>query len=66
MFTLIKMISTRELLLQQAPSLTASFLIANVFYKFGSFALECVAFLGTWYVFDAAVNLVRGKFRNEA
>jgi hypothetical protein len=66
MFTLIKMISTRELLLQQAPSLTASFLIANVFYKFGSFALECVAFLGTWYVLDAAVNLVRGKFSNEA
>ena len=66
MFTLIKMISTRELLLQQAPSLSASFLIANVFYKFGSFALECVAFLGTWYVLDAAVNLVRGKFWNEA
>lgn len=66
MFTLIKMISTRELLLQQAPSLSASFLIANVFYKFGSFALECVAFLGTWYVLDAAVNLVRGKFGNEA
>ncbi len=66
MFTLIKMISTRELLQQQAPSLTASFLIANVFYKFGSFALECVAFLGTWYVLDAAVNLVRGLFRSEA
>ena len=66
MFTLIKMISTRDLLLQQAPSLTASFLIANVFYKFGSFALECVAFLGTWYVLDAAVNLIRRSFRKAA
>ena len=65
MFTLIKMISTRELLLQQAPSLSASFLIANVFYKFGSFALEGVAFLGTWYILDAALNFARGIFKSE-
>ena len=66
MFTLIKMISTRELLQQQAPSLAASFLIASTLYKFGSFALECVAFLATWYVIDGAVNFVRGLFKSEA
>lgn len=26
--------------------------LADVFYKFHSFTLECVAFLATWFVFD--------------
>ncbi len=34
---------------QEAPLLAAAFAIAEVFYKFGSFAIECLAFLVTWY-----------------
>lgn len=33
-------------------SLLAAFAIASVFYRFGSFALECVAFLLTWAAID--------------
>ena len=36
--------------------LVVSFVIASVFYKFGSFALEAVAFLATWFVLDAVVE----------
>jgi hypothetical protein len=35
-----------------------SFVIAELFYKFHSFTLECVAFLVTWFVLDAALHLL--------
>lgn len=34
------------------PALFLAFGIAEFFYKFKSFALECVAFLATWLVID--------------
>lgn len=40
-------------------SLVASWVIAEVFYKFHSFTLECLAFLATWFVVDAAATGVR-------
>lgn len=33
-------------------SLVSAFAIATFFYKFGSFALECLAFLATWSLID--------------
>lgn len=33
-------------------TLIAAFAIASVFFRFGSFALECVAFLATWSALD--------------
>ncbi len=33
-------------------SLVVAFAIATFFYKFGSFALECLAFLATWSLLD--------------
>ena len=38
------------------PGLLLAFLIAELFYKFHSFALECGAFLLTWLVIDIAVD----------
>lgn len=64
MYTLIRSISSRQLLLEQAPTLLVSFFIAETFYKFHSFTLECVAFLTTWYVLDAAVNSLRKLFKH--
>ena len=37
---------------QEAPFLAAAFVVAELFYKFGSFSLECLAFLATWYAFS--------------
>ena len=63
MFTLMRSIPVRQLLLQQAPALVASFVIAEAFYKFHSFSLECIAFLATWYVLDLLLSLASGAFR---
>lgn len=56
MFQLIRALSSQDLAARQAPVLGVSFVIASVFYKFGSFALEAVAFLATWFVLDALVE----------
>ncbi len=53
MFELIRSTSPRQLLARQAPALAGSLLIAELFYKFGSFTLECLGFLATWFVLDA-------------
>jgi hypothetical protein len=60
MYTLFRSLSLRTLLTTQAPSFLLSFGIAEFFYKFHSFTLECLAFLATWFVVDAAVT----GFRN--
>lgn len=59
MYTLTRVLPVRRLLTEQLPALGAAFIIAELFYKFHSFALECVAFLATWYVFDVIISLVR-------
>ena len=59
MYMLIRSLSFRQLLLEQAPTLGAALIIAELFYKFHSFTLECVAFLATWYVLDAAVQFLQ-------
>ena len=63
MYTLMRSLPLSRLLREQLPSLTAAFLIAETFYRFRSFALECLAFLATWFVIDAVVSLVAGRLR---
>ena len=53
MFELIRSTSLRQLLTRQTPALLGSLVIAELFYKFGSFTLECLGFLATWFVLDA-------------
>jgi hypothetical protein len=38
--------------------LVASIVIAEMFYKFHSFSLECLAFLATWYVLSAVQKII--------
>jgi hypothetical protein len=59
MYTLLRSVPISNLLAMQAPALLASFIIAEVFYKFKSFTLECLAFLVTWFVIDALLSLGR-------
>jgi hypothetical protein len=54
MYELMRYTLMHKLLPQQIVSGGAAFLIANAFYKFHSFGLECIAFLATWYVLDFA------------
>ena len=48
MFTLFRLLPLRRILTEQAPILIAAWAIAETFYKFHSFTLECAAFLATW------------------
>jgi hypothetical protein len=57
-YQLIHNLTASELFKRQAPVFLVAFLIAEFFYKFKSFALECIAFLVTWYVLDALIQLV--------
>jgi hypothetical protein len=51
------------LLIEQLPALLIAFLIAERFYKFHSFTLECAAFLATWFVIDVVVQSGRRLFQ---
>ncbi len=59
MYTLIKSIPFLRLIAEQVPALGISFLLAEIFYKFQSFTLECLAFLVTWYIADFVIQSVR-------
>lgn len=42
-------------------TITVSFVIAEMFYKFGSFAIEAAAFLGTWYALRLIARTLIGR-----
>ena len=50
MYTLVNKLGIRVFFATELPSLALSWIIAEVFYKFGSFTLETGAFLVTWYL----------------
>ena len=66
MYSLLRSQSFKGLIATQLPSFGLAFLIAELFYKFKSFALECLAFLVTWYVLDWAWSRLRGAFAGNA
>ncbi len=59
MYRLFRTLTFRQLMLEQAPALGGSLLMAEVFYKFHSFLLETAAFLGTWFVLDLTLRAIR-------
>ena len=66
MFSLLKDLGIRVALKQEAVPFLIAFGIAEFFFKFKSFALECVAFLAVWYVLSFLQSLVfpRAKTNN--
>jgi hypothetical protein len=48
----------------ELPTGLAAFIIAELFYKFHSFTLECLAFLATWLVFSWLASMVGSLFKN--
>lgn len=66
MYSLFVRLDRAELLKRQLPSLLGAVMIAEFFYKFHSFLLECGAFLATWFVLDAAIGLVSRKDKSAA
>ena len=62
MFTLLRLLPLRLLLIEQLPALTLSWLVAELFYKFHSFSLECGAFLLTWLAVDGVLQFAKRLF----
>lgn len=66
MYTLMNSIPLRQMLLEQAPIMAISLIIAELFYKFHSFTLECIAFLATWYVLDVLVKFLSKTWKKRS
>jgi hypothetical protein len=62
MFALIKYSTLPQFIAKRLSGLVASLIIAEAFYKFHSFTLECVAFLATWFLIDFVIELIANKF----
>jgi len=58
MYSLVQRSSLRRLIGVQAPALLSSLVIAEIFFKFHSFTLECLAFLATWGAFDWLISTI--------
>ncbi len=58
MYHVIKSHGVMKTLYQEAPTGFVAFILAELFYKFHSFALECLAFLATWYVLSWVGGLI--------
>jgi hypothetical protein len=66
MYTLLRLLSVKRLTYEQVPTLTLAWIIAELFYKFHSFTLECGAFLATWLMLDGVVQeVVRPLFTSQ-
>lgn len=62
MYTLLNRLGLKSFAARELPALFIAWLLAEVFYKFGSFTLESGAFLVTWFIFGMAFNrIARGK-----
>jgi hypothetical protein len=66
MYTLIRSLTVRRLLMEQLPAITISMIIAELFYKFHSFVLEGIAFMFTWLVVDAMIQFIARLLRPRA
>ena len=63
MIDLIRALRVHTAYGQRLLGFLPAFLIAELFYKFHSFALECGAFLLTWLVLDWVIEVAMGKPR---
>jgi hypothetical protein len=54
----------REVWVVAGPTLVASLVIAELFYKFHSFILEAVAMLATWWILNTLTRLVLSLSRD--
>ena len=59
MYTLLRSGKSRDLVLQELPGLAVAVLVAEVYFKFHSFTLECLGFLVVWTVASALLGVGR-------
>lgn len=62
MYTLLRASGIKSALVAELPGFLVAFIIAQLFYKFGSFGLELVAFMCTWWLATFIKELVLRSF----
>jgi hypothetical protein len=62
MYTVFRAVPLRRLATEQAPAALIALALAESFFKFHSFTIECAAFLATWYAIDFALDRVRRRW----
>jgi hypothetical protein len=58
MFSLVKELGVQVALKKEALPFIVAFLVAEFFFKFKSFTLECLAFLAVWFVLSFIQSLI--------
>ncbi|WP_162891774.1 hypothetical protein [Profundibacter amoris] len=58
MFSLITMLPLRQTLQRELLPFVMALVLAQLYFKWGSFALELVGFIAAWLVFGFLVNAV--------
>ena len=66
MHSLLQAQGLRQSLIRELPAGVSALLLAEFYYKFHSFTLECLAFLATWFVFGWILSLVAPARRTAA
>ena len=61
MFSLIQTLGLQVAMKRELAPFIVAFVVAELFYKFHSFALECIAFLISWAALSYLQSLVIGR-----
>jgi len=61
MYSYVRTVGIPTFVAREAPAFAAAFVTAELFYKFGSFTLETLAFLATWYGLSWVQSAVTGR-----
>jgi hypothetical protein len=61
MIDLLRALRAHAAYKQRVLGFGPALIVSELFYKFHSFTLECLAFLATWLVFDVLAEWVAGK-----
>lgn len=61
MLSRLMALPAREVWVVEAPTLLISLVVAEVFFKFGSFTLEAVAMLATWWLLSSIARRLVGR-----
>lgn len=63
MYTMFRNQSFGALLGTHLPPFLIAFITVELFFKWKSFALECLGFLALWFALDAAYSGIRSLWR---
>jgi hypothetical protein len=63
MYSLLKNIGLRDSLEKELAPFVVALAIAQIWFKWGSFALELIGFIATWFVLGLVADLILRAIR---